>query len=107
MKKLSHFCHYLNVIVFYLKYDLIKKQRDFKIGLISIFLVVFFLTLLFNAIQLIPCIFIKLSEEQNSEIDLILTPYLKHKNIESKTSGFDSFFLIKKLHYIRIRQILI
>ena len=96
MKKLSHFCHYLNVIVFYLKYDLIKKQRDFKIGLISIFLVVFFLTLLFNAIQLIPCIFIKLSEEQNSEIDLILTPYLKHKNIESKTSGFDSFFFNKE-----------
>ena len=87
---------YINVILFYLKSDLIKKQRDFKIGLVSIFLVVFFLTLLFNAIQLSPCIFIKLSEKRSSEIDLILTPYLKHQNIETKKSGFDSFFYNKE-----------
>jgi hypothetical protein len=69
------------IILFYLKSDLIKRQRDFKIGLISIFLVVFFLTLLFNAIQMSSSIFIKLSEQENGEIDLILTPYLKNKNL--------------------------
>ena len=81
----------LSVIINYLKSDLIKKQRSFKIGLISIYLVVFFLTLLLNAIQLCPCIFIKLTEEQNSEIDLILTPYLYSQNVDIKKSSFDTF----------------
>jgi len=81
----------LSVIINYLKSDLIKKQRSFKIGLISIFLVVFFLTLLLNAIQLCPCIFIKLTEEQNSEIDLILTPYLYSQNVDIKKPSFDTY----------------
>ena len=83
------------VTINYLKSDLIKKQRAFKIGLVSIFLVVFFLTLLFNAIELVPSIFIKLSEEQSGEIDLILTPYLTSQNVETKKSCFDSFFYNK------------
>ena len=87
----SFFSSNLSVIINYLKSDLIKKQRSFKIGLISIFLVVFFLTLLLNAIQLCPCIFIKLTEEQNSEIDLILTPYLYSQNVDIKKSSFDTF----------------
>ena len=85
----------IRVTINYLESDLVKKQRAFKIGLISIFLVVFFLTLLLNAIQLCPCIFIKLSEEQTGEIDLILTPYLANQNVDKKKSGFDSFFYNK------------
>ena len=69
MGKLDDFVSNIIVITNYLKSDLIKKQRAFKIGLISIFMVVFFLTLLFNAIQLIPSIFIKLTEQQSSEIE--------------------------------------
>ena len=88
---------YSNLIVTinYLKSDLIKKQRAFKIGLISIFLVVFFLTLLLNAIELCSCIFIKLSEEQTGEIDLIFTPYLSSRSVANQKSGFDSFFYNK------------
>ena len=85
----------LTVTLNYLKSDLIKKQRAFKIGLISIFLVVFFLTLLLNAIQLCSCIFIKLSEEQSGEIDLIFTPYLASRSVTNQKSGFDSFFYNK------------
>ena len=91
MGKKGFFSSNLSVIINYLKSDLIKKQRSFKIGLISIFLVVFFLTLLLNAIQLCPCIFIKLTEEQNSEIDLIFTPYLYSQNVDIKKSSFDTF----------------
>ena len=85
----------LIVTINYLKSDLIKKQRAFKIGLVSIFLVVFFLTLLLNAIELCSCIFIKLSEEQTGEIDLIFTPYLTSKSVSKQKSGFDSFFYNK------------
>ena len=85
----------LIVTMNYLKSDLIKKQRTFKIGLVSIFLVVFFLTLLFNAIELCSCIFIKLGEEQTGEIDLIFTPYLMSKNVANQKSGFDSFYYNK------------
>ena len=85
----------LIVIINYLNSDLVKKQRAFKIGLVSIFMVVFFLTLLLNAIQLCPSIFIKLGEEQSGEIDLIFTPYLLSQNVENKKSGFDRFFYNK------------
>ena len=85
----------LIVIINYLNSDLVKKQRAFKIGLVSIFMVVFFLTLLLNAIQLCPSIFIKLGEEQSGEIDLIFTPYLLSQNVENKKSGFDKFFYNK------------
>ena len=95
MGKCDEFFGNLMVTINYLKSDLIKKQRSFKIGLISIFMIVFFLTLLLNAIQLCPCIFIKLSEEQSGEIDLILTPYIASRNVESKKSGFDTFFYNK------------
>ena len=91
----DNFVSNLSVTINYLKSDLIKKQRSFKIGLISIFMIVFFLTLLLNAIQLCPCIFIKLSEQQSGEIDLILTPYLASRNVESKKSGFDTYFYNK------------
>ena len=95
MGKINSFFSNLVVTINYLKSDLIKKQRAFKIGLISIFMIVFFLTLLLNAIQLCSCIFIKLSEEQSGEIDLMLTPYLASRNVESKKSGFDTFFYNK------------
>lgn len=95
MGKIGDFQSSLIVIINYLKSDLIKKQRSFKIGLISIFLVVFFLTLLLNAIQLSPCIFIKISEEQKSEIDLILTPYLSKENVDTKKPKSDNFIYNK------------
>jgi len=95
MGKINDFQSSLIVIISYLKSDLIKKQRSFKIGLVSIFLVVFFLTLLLNAIQLSPCIFIKISEEQKSEIDLILTPYLSKENVDVKKTKFDNFIYNK------------
>ena len=95
MGKIGDFHSSLIVIINYLKSDLIKKQRSFKIGLVSIFLVVFFLTLLLNAIKLSPCIFIKISEEQKSEIDLILTPYLSKENTDTKKPNFDKFIYNK------------
>ena len=95
MGKFDNFYSNLIVTLNYLKSDLIKKQRSFKIGLVSIFMVVFFLTLLLNAIQLCSSIFIKLSEQQSGEIDLILTPYLMSRNVETKKSGFDTFYYNK------------
>ena len=92
MGKYNNWYSNLIVTINYLKSDLIKKQRAFKIGLISIFLVVFFLTLLLNAIELCSCIFIKLSEEQASEIDLIFTPFLTKRFVTNQKNSFDSLF---------------
>ena len=61
MGKCDTCCSNIIVTINYLKSDLIKKQRAFKIGLVSIFLVVLFLTILFNAIELCSCIFIILA----------------------------------------------
>ena len=68
-------CYGNLVVIFnYLKSDLIKKQRAFKIGLISIYLVVFFITMLMNAISISSSIFIRLSEDQAGEADFIFLP---------------------------------
>ena len=95
MGKFDICCSNIIVTINYLKSDLIKKQRAFKIGLVSIFLVVLFLTVLFDAIELCPCIFIKVAEEQTSEIDLIFTPFLTSKSVNKQKSGFDSFYYKK------------
>ena len=96
MKYLHKFISNLSIASYYLKSDLIKKQRDFKIGIFAVFLVVFFLTILLNAIQYSATIFIKLSEESNSEIDFILTSSLQNQNVETKKSSFDTYFYKKK-----------
>ena len=92
----NNFISNLKVSIYYLKSDLIKKQRDFKIGLLAVFLVVFFSTLLLNAIQYSSTIFVKLSEEQESEIDLILTPNINNKDVDTKKNIFESNFYNKK-----------
>ena len=107
MGNCPNFISNLRVTMNYLKSDLIKKQRTFKIGLVSIFMVVFFLTLLLNAIELCPSIFIRLSEKQSSDIDLILTPYLTSRNAESKKVVLIPFILIKHHQIVQIIQFLI
>ena len=81
----------LNVILKYLKSDIIKKQRAFKIGLVSIYLVVFFLTMLYNVISLSPNIFIRLAEEQVSEADFIFLPQFGIKDISREKDIFDKY----------------
>lgn len=80
------------VVINYLKSDLIKKQRTFKIGLITIFLVVFFTSLLLNTINLSSLIFLRLAENQAGETDLILIPYLNKKDVKYKRSAIDKLF---------------
>ena len=64
------------IVVFnYLKSDLIKNQRTFKIGLVTIFLVVLFTSLFINTINLSSLIFLRLAENQVGETDLIMIPF--------------------------------
>ena len=88
---------YANLIVIfnYLKSDLIKKQRAFKIGLISIYLVVFFITMLMNVISVSPTIFIRLSEDQVGEADFIFIPMLTKVDVSTAVnqSAFDKLIL--------------
>ena len=80
------------VVFNYLNSDLIKKQRTFKIGLITIFLVVFFTSLLLNTINLSSLIFLRLAENQAGETDLIMIPYLNKKDVKYKRSALDKLF---------------
>ena len=86
-------CSYLCVILDYLHSDLFKKQRSFKIGLISIFLVVFFIGLLINIIQLSPNIFLRLSEESIGEADFIFAPSLGQKDVQNTLSSYESLVI--------------
>ena len=84
------------VILNYLKSDLIKKQRAFKIGLISIFLVVFFLTMIANVISLSPLIFFRLVEESVSEADMIFIPKISSGYVKKSNNRFNQFIIEKK-----------
>ena len=77
------------VIANYLRTDLLKKQRAFRIGLISIFLVVFFLTMLLYSIFLFPAVFIRVCEEQVGESDYIFLPMLNKQDMSYKK--YDNF----------------
>ena len=83
----------LTVICNYLKSDLIKKQRAFKIGLISIFLVLFFLTMIENVISLSPLIFFRLVEETVSEADMIFIPKISSGYVQSSNNRFNRFII--------------
>ena len=74
----------IKVVTNYLKSDLVKKQRSFRLGLITIFLVVLFISILMNFIIISPIIFLKLSENQIGEGDLIMTPLLMQKDVVNK-----------------------
>ena len=84
------------VIANYLRTDLLKKQRAFRIGLISIFLVVFFLTMLLYSIFLFPAVFIRVCEEQVGESDYIFLPMLNKQDMSyKKYDNFDKFIINK------------
>ena len=87
-------CYGNLVVIFnYLKSDLIKKQRAFKIGLISIYLVVFFITMLMNAISISSSIFIRLSEDQVGEADFIFLPMLTKVDLSREATAFEKLIL--------------
>ena len=56
----------------YVLSDLRKKQKQFKIGVMTIFLVVGFVTFLDSLVQLAPAIFMMTSAESQGDFDLRL-----------------------------------
>lgn len=71
----SHGCFGSFRIMFrYLLADLKKKQRAFRIGFITVLLVVAFVTALESGIQSVPLVFLKLAENEVGETDLVMTP---------------------------------
>ncbi|CEM34393.1 unnamed protein product [Vitrella brassicaformis CCMP3155] len=69
----------LKITVTYALSQLGRNLRPCRIGVATVFLVVFFTALLQNAIQLSPIIFLKLAENDLGETDLLYTP------LQSKT----------------------
>ena len=91
----------LSILITYLWADLRKRQRSFRIGVFSIFLVVLFLSLLLSAVLLTGVIFLKLAESQTGEADLVITPISAQNDTRSlnttslnATSLQDSFRLL-------------
>jgi len=70
----SSFIGSIKLILAYLFADLKKKQRSFRIGLITIIIVTTFVTLLMSGIIISPLIFLRLSESDVGEIDAVLNP---------------------------------
>ena len=64
----------LSMLVEYLTADLHKRQRSFRIGVFSIFIVVAFLSTLLSAVMMSSVIYLKVAENQAGEADIILTP---------------------------------
>jgi len=68
---------WLGSLVLSVKYvfkDVLRRQRSFFVGVATVFIVVFFVSFLQNAIQKSPIVFFKLSEDSVGSGDLLLTP---------------------------------
>jgi len=87
MKSKTFFAN-LKVVLNYLKSNIIKNPRTFKIGFVSIFLVVFFISLLMNAISISPVIFTRLTEDIVGEADIVMIPFDK-KDVSKNTKNID------------------
>eukprot|EP00003_Mantamonas_plastica_P015601 TRINITY_DN2635_c0_g2_i3.p1 TRINITY_DN2635_c0_g2~~TRINITY_DN2635_c0_g2_i3.p1 ORF type:complete len:1218 (-),score=362.13 TRINITY_DN2635_c0_g2_i3:46-3648(-) len=64
----------------YVAKDVKIHKRSFAIGMITVFLVVFFITVLSNAIAKSPFIFIKLSENEVGEYDMLMLPQVNNQS---------------------------
>lgn len=76
----------LSILLTYLWADLRKRQRSFRIGVFSIFLVVMFLSLMLSGVLMTGVIFLKLAEQQTDEADLVITPI----SAQNDTRSLDS-----------------
>ena len=64
----------MKIILYYLFADLKKKQRSFRIGLITVMLVTACITIFTSGLVISPLIFMKLAENDVGEADVVLTP---------------------------------
>ncbi|KAJ3449553.1 abc transporter permease protein yxdm [Anaeramoeba flamelloides] len=58
----------------YITRDTKKRPRSFFIGVFTVFLVVFFVSVVQNAVEQAPSIYLALSEDQIGEVDALLMP---------------------------------
>jgi ABC-type antimicrobial peptide transport system permease subunit len=75
----------LNVAFRYVLAETVKNKRNFFVGVITVFIVVFSISLLQNTVVNSPVLFLKLSEDTVGEFDLVMTP--------KSTAESQSFFL--------------
>lgn len=80
----------LTIVLTYIITDIQKKPRSFKIGLFSIFIVVGFLVVMQSALQVSAIVFLKISENQVSDADLILTPIPATNDSRLQDGSFNS-----------------
>lgn len=80
----------LGIVIAYILTDIKKKPRSFKIGLLSIFLVVGFLVLMQSALQVSGLVFLKISENQIGDADLVLTPLSASNDSRLQEGAFTS-----------------
>ena len=90
----------LKIVLIYLFQDLKKKPRSFKMGILTVFIVIGFVSLLQSVLQLSPLIFLKIAENQVSDIDMIFTPFPsvnRSDSSPSNTSNSSSFSLLESI----------
>jgi len=101
--KIKEFLGSLNIVINYIITDILKRPRSFKIGVFSIFLVVSFLAVIQAGLSLTPIIFIKLAENQASDIDLMMTPIPVESDPSASNTSEDTV-MIRALNTSQVQQ---
>ncbi len=89
--------------VFALRYvtkDVKQRWKSFLVGLLTIVIVVFVVSILYNSVLKASIIFVKLSEDQVGETDVMFTPKLTEKN----TIPFINETLLEEKLFFRQRR---
>ena len=70
----------LALAVQYVHVNALRDTRRSAIGVTTVFIVVTFVAVLYNAVLSSPLIFLRLAESQVGEIDMLITPYVPHND---------------------------
>eukprot|EP01132_Coremiostelium_polycephalum_P005002 gene5002-6228_t len=80
----------INIAFSYVHKNSKRNKKNALVGMICIFLVVFFISFFQNLIQISPIVVMKMAENQVGEADLILTPKLSDSTLEFMNKKFGS-----------------
>ncbi|CDW83103.1 permease-like protein [Stylonychia lemnae] len=86
--KSGGFCSQLMTNLTYLLNDMRKRDRQFQIGLISVFMVVAFTTLLTAFVNSTPSLFFMVAQSNSGDFDITLTALAQDSQYESGNTNF-------------------
>eukprot|EP00357_Protocruzia_adherens_P031584 CAMPEP_0114984976 /NCGR_PEP_ID=MMETSP0216-20121206/7590_1 /TAXON_ID=223996 /ORGANISM="Protocruzia adherens, Strain Boccale" /LENGTH=1353 /DNA_ID=CAMNT_0002347201 /DNA_START=273 /DNA_END=4334 /DNA_ORIENTATION=+ len=94
----------LKIVSQYLLSDIQKRQRSYRVGVFTVFIVVTFIILIQNALESSPYIFLRIAENEASEADFIMFP-LSAANDTSLADGNEPGNVLDRIRLLNYPEV--